>query len=74
MYCYPQNTELNRGGAAVAGVNHLEIPAELAFVFSKLENWNPVNSEKNLAKVIFFSPFFLDFLNNLSRIFIVKKP
>ena len=36
---------------AVAGVNHLEIPAELAFVFSKLDNWTPVNSEKNLAKV-----------------------
>ena len=35
----------------VAGVNHLEIPAELAFVFSKLENWTPVNTEKNLAKV-----------------------
>ena len=36
---------------AMAGVNHLEIPAELAFVFSKLDNWTPVNSEKNLAKV-----------------------
>jgi myosin-15 len=36
---------------AVAGVNHLEIPAELAFVFSKLDSWTPVNSEKNLAKV-----------------------
>ena len=36
---------------AVAGVNHLEIPAELAFVFSKLDAWTPVNSEKNLAKV-----------------------
>ena len=61
MYCCLQNTELNRGGAAVAGVNHLEIPAELAFVFSKLENWNPVNSEKNLAKVIFFFFFCLIF-------------
>ena len=36
---------------SVAGVNHLDIPAELAFVFSKLENWVPVNTEKNLAKV-----------------------
>jgi myosin-15 len=36
---------------AVAGVNHLEIPAELAFVFSKLDAWTPVNTEKNLAKV-----------------------
>ena len=35
----------------VAGVNHLDVPAELAFVFSKLENWVPVNTEKNLAKV-----------------------
>ena len=69
MYCYPQNTELNRGGAAVAGVNHLEIPAELAFVFSKLENWNPVNSEKNLAKVNFsllFSWIFLTIFRGFS--------
>ena len=36
---------------SVAGVNHLDVPAELAFVFSKLENWVPVNTEKNLAKV-----------------------
>ena len=36
---------------SVAGVNHLDVPAELAFVFSKLENWAPVNTEKNLAKV-----------------------
>ena len=35
----------------VAGVNHLDIPAELAFVFSKLDQWVPVNTEKNLAKV-----------------------
>ena len=35
----------------VAGVNHLDIPAELAFVFSKLDHWVPVNTEKNLAKV-----------------------
>ena len=36
---------------AVAGVNHLDVPAELAWVFSKLDNWVPVNTEKNLAKV-----------------------
>ena len=36
---------------AVASVNHLEIPAELAFVLSKLDNWEPVNTEKSLAKV-----------------------
>ena len=36
---------------AVASVNHLEIPAELAFVLSKMDNWEPLNTEKNLAKV-----------------------
>ena len=35
----------------MASVNHLEIPAELAFVLSKLDNWEPVNTEKSLAKV-----------------------
>lgn len=43
-----QTTQSSR---AVASVNHLEIPAELAFVISKLDNWQPTNTEKNLAKV-----------------------
>ena len=29
--------EMERTSRAVAGINHLEIPAELAFIFSKLE-------------------------------------
>lgn len=32
-----QKEEQERTSRAVAGVNHLEIPAELAFIFSKLE-------------------------------------
>ena len=36
---------------AVASVNHLEVPAELAFVLSKLDKWRPVNTEKHLSKV-----------------------
>ena len=35
----------------MASVNHLEVPAELAFVMSKLDKWRPINSEKNLSKV-----------------------
>ncbi|XP_066258344.1 unconventional myosin-XV isoform X2 [Euwallacea similis] len=33
-------------------VNHLEIPAELAFIFSKLEGYTPVHTERNLVKVL----------------------
>lgn len=33
-------------------VHHLEIPAELAFIFSKLENYTPTHSERNLVKVV----------------------
>jgi hypothetical protein len=32
-----QRDEQERTSRAVAGVNHLEIPAELAFIFSKLD-------------------------------------
>jgi hypothetical protein len=32
-----QREEQERTSRAVAGVNHLEIPAELAFIFSKLD-------------------------------------
>ena len=44
-------TSLQKGARAVASVNHLEVPAELAFVFSKMDAWEPVNSERQLAKV-----------------------
>lgn len=33
-------------------VHHLEIPAELAFIFSKLENYTPSHSDRNLVKVV----------------------
>ncbi|XP_037094410.1 unconventional myosin-XV-like isoform X2 [Pollicipes pollicipes] len=36
---------------AVAGVNHLEIPAELAFIFSRLDDWHPAHSDRNLMKI-----------------------
>ncbi|XP_063236075.1 unconventional myosin-XV [Bacillus rossius redtenbacheri] len=47
-----QKEEVERASRAVAGVNHLEIPAELAFIFSKLDDWQPVHSERNLVKVV----------------------
>ena len=37
---------------AVTNVNHLDIPAQLAFILSKLDTWKPVvHMEKSLAKV-----------------------
>ena len=40
------------GNFALASVNHLEVPAELAFIFSKMERWRPaVHLEKSLSKV-----------------------
>ncbi|XP_049851037.1 unconventional myosin-XV isoform X4 [Schistocerca gregaria] len=47
-----QREEQERASRAVAGVNHLEIPAELAFIFSKLDDWQQVHSERNLVKVV----------------------
>jgi myosin-15 len=35
-----------------SSVHHLEIPAELAFIFSKIENFNPPHTERNLIKVV----------------------
>ncbi|XP_045475987.1 unconventional myosin-XV isoform X2 [Harmonia axyridis] len=37
---------------AKTNIQNLEIPAELAFIFSKLESHNPSHSEKNLMKVL----------------------
>ena len=40
------------GNFAVASVNHLEVPAELAFIFSKLERWKPaIHMDKSMSKV-----------------------
>lgn len=38
--------------AARVTINHLEIPAELAFIFSKLEGYTPPHTERNLVKVV----------------------
>lgn len=35
-----------------SNVHHLEIPAELAFIFSKLEGYTPPHTERNLVKVV----------------------
>ncbi|XP_066584309.1 unconventional myosin-XV [Prorops nasuta] len=47
-----QKEEQERASRAVAGVNHLEIPAELAFIYSKLDDWQPTHTERNLLKVV----------------------
>ncbi|CAG0891503.1 unnamed protein product [Darwinula stevensoni] len=44
--------EADRVARAVTGVNHIDIPAELAFIFSKLDEWQPVHHERNIMKVI----------------------
>lgn len=36
----------------MAGINQLEIPAELAFIYSKLEDWKPIHTERNVVKVV----------------------
>ena len=54
MVVQQQQQRLRSGGGsfAVASVNHLEVPAELAFIFSKMERWRPaVHLEKSLSKV-----------------------
>lgn len=38
--------------APAPSVHHLEIPAELAFIFSKLEGYTPLHTERNLVKVV----------------------
>ena len=37
--------------SAIKSVQHLEVPAELAFVFSKLDNYETIHSERNLMRV-----------------------
>ncbi|KAB0792987.1 hypothetical protein PPYR_12607 [Photinus pyralis] len=41
----------NQRNTRAAAVHHLEIPAELAFIFSKLEEYTPPHTERNLIKV-----------------------
>lgn len=33
-------------------VIHLDVPAELAFIFSKIETWTPVHGDRHLVKVV----------------------
>lgn len=47
-----EKEEKERVSRAVAGVTHLDIPAELAFVFNKIDDWTPVHSERQLVKVV----------------------
>lgn len=47
-----EEQERTTRSVAVAGVNHLDIPAELAFIFNKLEDWQPTHVEQNLVKVV----------------------
>ncbi|XP_073998346.1 unconventional myosin 10A isoform X4 [Rhodnius prolixus] len=47
-----EKEEKERVSRAVAGVTHLDIPAELAFVFNKLEDWQPIHTERQLVKVV----------------------
>lgn len=44
--------EQERTAKALAGFNHLEIPAELAFIYSKLDEWKPLHTERNVVKVV----------------------
>lgn len=44
--------EIQQRPASKASINHLEIPAELAFIFSKLDGYSPPHSERNLVKVV----------------------
>lgn len=47
-----KNNELEREAKAMAGFHHLEIPAELAFIYSKLDDWQPIHTERNVVKVV----------------------
>jgi len=44
--------EQDRVAKATAGFNHLEIPAELAFIYSKLDDWHQMHTERNVVKVV----------------------
>ena len=46
------NENQERTARAMAGFNHLEIPAELAFIYSKLDDWQPLHTERNVVKVV----------------------
>ncbi|BES99216.1 MyTH4 domain [Nesidiocoris tenuis] len=47
-----EKEEREKVSRAVTGVTHLDIPAELAFVFNKIEDWQPVHTERQLVKVV----------------------
>lgn len=35
-----------------SSVLHLDVPAELAFIFTKIEGWNQIHGDRNLVKVV----------------------
>lgn len=47
-----QKEDQERTSRAVAGVNHLDVPAELAFILNKLEDSQPVHNERQIVKVV----------------------
>jgi myosin-15 len=51
--------ELERTSRAVAGINHLEIPAELAFILSKLEGITYFHENHYESKIFGFFKFHL---------------
>uniref|UniRef100_T1JBR9 Unconventional myosin-XV n=1 Tax=Strigamia maritima TaxID=126957 RepID=T1JBR9_STRMM len=59
-----QKSEMEKSArVAATGINYLEIPAELAFIFSKLEgelNWQVSFSDRNIIKVVGQVPFVED--------------
>lgn len=43
---------VNHKEMSARGINQLEIPAELAFIYSKLDDWKPIHTERNVVKVV----------------------
>ena len=79
-----QKEEQERASRAVAGVNHLEIPAELAFIFSKLDGkcscflkcvYNSLSftSERNMMKKLKETRKFIYTVLNKFRIVLLTR-
>ncbi|CAG0890159.1 unnamed protein product [Cyprideis torosa] len=47
-----RTSQIIRAETGPGFVNQLDIPAELAFIISKLDDWTPPHVEKNIVKVI----------------------
>lgn len=62
-----QREEHERTSRAVAGVNHLEIPAELAFIYSKLDGTFLSNRQTIFSNVNLFESIYLFYFRHLSN-------